>query len=87
MSTDDWRHQAACRGLDGEIFFPTGTSAPALADIEYAKSICRQCPVIAICGLTAVHNGWEHGVFGGMDEKERHNLKRRLARQQKEASA
>lgn len=80
MSTDDWRHQAACRGLDGELFFPRGDTGPWLIQIAEAKAVCRRCPVVDSCLQWAISNGVDAGVFGGMDEKERHNLKRRLSR-------
>ena len=42
----DWRHRAACRDVDPELFFPIGNTGPALMQIEEAKQVCRRCPVI-----------------------------------------
>ena len=38
----DWRHEAACREVDPELFFPIGNSGPALLQIEEAKQVCRR---------------------------------------------
>lgn len=37
----DWRHHAVCREEDPELFFPIGSTGPALIQIEEAKSVCR----------------------------------------------
>ncbi len=37
----DWRHRAACRDVDPELFFPIGNTGPALMQIEEAKQVCR----------------------------------------------
>ncbi|MFY1686449.1 WhiB family transcriptional regulator [Plantactinospora sp. WMMB782] len=73
----DWRARAACRDVDGELFFPVGTSGPALLQIEQAKAVCRRCPVIVECLDYALTSGEDHGVFGGMSEEERRAVKRR----------
>ena len=41
----DWRHDAICRDEDPELFFPIGTSGPALLQVEQAKAVCRRCRV------------------------------------------
>lgn len=76
----DWRHVSACRpsrGVDPELFFPIGTSGPALLQLEQAKAICRSCPVVAECLQFAMESGQDAGVFGGLSEEERRALKRR----------
>lgn len=78
--TRDWRHQAACRDHDPEIWFPVGTSGPALAQTGEAKAVCRRCPVVAECLAWAVSSGQDFGVWGGMSEGERREMSRRNAR-------
>ena len=41
----DWRHQAACRDEDPELFFPVGNTGPAITQIEEAKKVCMRCTV------------------------------------------
>jgi WhiB family redox-sensing transcriptional regulator len=76
----DWRHRAACRDEDPELFFPIGNSGPALLQIEDAKDVCRRCDVIDQCLQWALESGQDVGVWGGMSEDERRALKRRTAR-------
>ncbi|MFF3015613.1 WhiB family transcriptional regulator [Streptomyces sp. NPDC057939] len=77
----DWRHQAACRQADPDLFFPIGSSGPALLQIEEAKAICRNCPVLDECLQWALEGGQDMGVCGGLTEDERRALKRRTARE------
>jgi WhiB family redox-sensing transcriptional regulator len=76
----DWRHRAACRDEDPDLFFPIGNTGPALLQIEEAKAVCRRCPEMEACLQWALESGQEAGVWGGMSEHERAALKRRAAR-------
>lgn len=77
----DWRHHALCRDEDPELFFPIGSTGPALLQIEEAKQVCGRCPVTEPCLQWALETGQDAGVWGGMSEDERRALKRRGARQ------
>jgi WhiB family redox-sensing transcriptional regulator len=70
----DWRHKAECRKEDPELFFPVGTSGPALAQIVKAKAVCRRCPVSQECLAWALASG-QDGIWGGTTEDERRELR------------
>ena len=76
----DWRHRAECLTEDPELFFPVGTTGPALAQVEEAKKVCRRCEVREECLRWALEAGQDHGVWGGMSEDERRAMKRRATR-------
>jgi WhiB family redox-sensing transcriptional regulator len=76
----DWRRRAACRGEDPELFFPVGSTGPAaLAQSTEAKKICARCPVRRACLVFAMATGQEYGIWGGLTESERSQLRRRVA--------
>ena len=83
----DWRHHAACREVDPELFFPIGNTGPALLQSDEAKQVCRRCPVMEPCLEWAVESGQDAGVWGGMSEDERRAYKRRVARVRAHARA
>lgn len=70
--SENWRKQAACRGLDTDIFFPPGE-----ADAGPAKAVCAQCPVRDACLEWALVTRQEEGIWGGMTDSERRRLRRR----------
>jgi WhiB family transcriptional regulator, redox-sensing transcriptional regulator len=76
----DWRHRAACRDEDPELFFPIGTGGPALHQIDDAKAVCRTCTVIDDCLEWSIETGQEAGVWGGLSEDERRAVLRRGVR-------
>ena len=70
-SRPDWRLRAACLDSDPELFFPEGTSGPALEEAARAKLVCAGCPVRARCLDWALANGAAFGIWGGRTEQER----------------
>lgn len=77
---EDWRHRSACRdAADPELFFPAGTVGPALRQIVQAKTVCQGCVVRPECLEWALETGQDAGVWGGLTEEERRDLKRRRA--------
>ena len=73
----DWRHHAACRDADPELFFPIGNTGPAVTQIDDAKEVCQRCKVMEPCLQWALASGQDAGVWGGLSEDERRALKRR----------
>lgn len=49
-----------CRSYDPEVFF-----AESPADVEYAKSLCRTCPLVEACLAGAKERREPWGVWGG----------------------
>ena len=64
-----WRDRAACAGTDPDLFFPEPDE-----DAAAAKVICAGCPVTAECLAWALAAPVQFGVFGGLDEQERHAI-------------
>lgn len=87
MNTNDWRHYAACLDHDPELFFPVGDSDLARLQAEDAKRICRTCPVMEQCAQWAIENRMETGVWGGFDETQLGNIRRRRSPASRRAPA
>jgi len=66
-----WRDRAACAGTDPDLFFPEPDEGE---DAAAAKVICAGCPVRAECLAWALAAPAQFGVFGGLDERERHGI-------------
>lgn len=70
----DWHADANCRGLDPELFFPAQGEAT-----RHIKAVCRECDVQVECATFALNTGQHHGIWGGLSEKERRQIRRRRA--------
>lgn len=79
-ATDDWRHDAACRGSDPEMFFPHNGYSETHPDVLAAKATCRACPVKTACLQWALDVRDDHAVLGGLTAHERRSLVRRIRR-------
>lgn len=73
----DWQHRAECKEEDPELFFPVGKGRSAMIQADEAKVICYRCPVSRRCLAWALETGQDAGVWGGMSEDERRDLRRR----------
>lgn len=62
-----WAENAACLGLDTNLFFPTGTGESAAAAKREAMAICSSCPVRQRCREAANANYEQNGIWGGVD--------------------
>jgi len=71
-----WIERARCIGEDPDLFFPVGSSAPAIEQTVRAKAVCGQCPVIEACLAWALDTCQDAGVWGGLDEEERRVIRR-----------
>ena len=86
IERQDWRDIAACRDTSPDLFFPVGTTGPALDQIAEAKAVCRICPVEAACLEYALVTNQDTGVWGGTSEEERKKLRRAWLAQRRKAS-
>ncbi|MFJ4634067.1 WhiB family transcriptional regulator [Streptomyces sp. NPDC088847] len=67
-----WGDKGACRlVVDPDSLFAEGSAQ------HHAKTICYECPVMNECLTYALDNRIEHGVWGGMTDRERRALLRR----------
>ena len=77
LASDEWRRTAACRDTDPDLFFPVGTTGPAIEQIESAKAVCRACDAQDLCLEYALATNQDSGIWGGTSEDERRHLRKR----------
>jgi WhiB family transcriptional regulator, redox-sensing transcriptional regulator len=68
----NWRAFAKCATSDPDLFFAVGAE-----EHRAAKEICLQCPVRRECLAYAMDVPIDHGIWGGMTERERRRYRRR----------
>ena len=86
IDPDQWRDVASCRDTDPDLFFPVGTTGPAIEQIENAKAVCRSCVSQSACLEFALVTNQDSGIWGGTSEEERRKLRRQyVARQRRTA--
>ncbi|CAN5667993.1 hypothetical protein BH24ACT5_BH24ACT5_30620 [soil metagenome] len=70
VEREPWTTDAACRGLDPDLFFPQRGAPP-----DQAKAVCAGCPVRAECLDYALTHHELFGVWGGTTGKQRRRLR------------
>jgi len=85
--TPDWRVAAACRDTDPDLFFPVGTTGPAIEQIASAKQVCNACEAKDVCLEFALTTNQDSGVWGGTSEDERRKLRRKWLKAKKSGRA
>lgn len=81
----NWRADAACSGVDSDIFFPTIVDDPK--SVAQAKEICAECPAKDACLQYALATNQTAGVWGGLDAGDRRRMRRRIRdRERRQAS-
>lgn len=73
----EWQLDASCQGLNSSVFFhPDGERGSARARrAGKAKAVCQRCPVIEQCRRHALATREPYGVWGGLTEEERRDLR------------
>jgi WhiB family transcriptional regulator, redox-sensing transcriptional regulator len=70
----DWRLDALCGQVGGELFFVTKGG-----DTNPAKRVCSMCPVRAEClADSLLDDVADDGVYGGVSQQARRRLRRRV---------
>ena len=68
-----WQERALCAQTDPEAFFPEKGGST-----REAKKVCTQCEVRGECLDYALAHDERFGIWGGLSERERRKLKRRV---------
>lgn len=76
LASDEWRRVSACRDTDPDLFFPVGTTGPAIEQIDNAKAVCRSCDAQSECLEYALATNQDSGIWGGTSEEERRKLRK-----------
>ena len=75
-----WADDAACKGVDPDLFFPEQTGPGG--DGAKAKAICATCSQVGPCLEYALVNRERYGVWGGTTERERRAIRKTWIRKQ-----
>jgi WhiB family redox-sensing transcriptional regulator len=68
-----WQDEALCAQTDPEAFFPEKGGST-----REAKRVCGTCDVRSECLEYALENDERFGIWGGLSERERRKLKKRV---------
>lgn len=70
----EWTTDAACAQVDPDAWFPEKGGST-----REVKKVCASCPVRTECLDFALDHDERHGVWGGVSERQRRQLKKARA--------
>lgn len=68
-SAERWRESALCAQVGPDLFFPGKGES-----VREARRVCSSCGVRAECLAYALDHDEQHGVWGGMSERQRRRM-------------
>jgi WhiB family redox-sensing transcriptional regulator len=74
-----WQQEAACDGMDSQVFFPDVYGPAAKADApawRRGKAVCARCGVRDECLAMAFREDIKDGLWGGLTPAERSKIRR-----------
>lgn len=75
IEPEPWMTNGLCAQTDPEAFYPEKGGST-----REAKSVCAGCPVAAECLDYALAHQERYGIWGGLSERERRRLNKRIQR-------
>jgi WhiB family transcriptional regulator, redox-sensing transcriptional regulator len=73
-----WTRRAICSQVGGDAFYPE-PGGSGRGDVERAKKVCRECPVLDPCLEYALEHEPKFGVWGATTPEERQQIRRARA--------
>ena len=69
----EWMGHGLCQQVDPDLWFPDTDPW----QVQKAKAVCLDCPVMAECADYAITRYVPHGIWGGMTAEDRVKYRRR----------
>jgi len=66
----------ACQESDPDAWFPEGANGGVRSA---AAKLCSHCPVQMLCLEFALINNEQHGIWGGVNTRERNRMRKKLS--------
>lgn len=79
IPVSDWRYDAACAGMNTELFYPESSKESA-ENMKILGPMCKKCPVRQQCLDHALWYPERFGIWAGMLSGERKLLRDKIVR-------
>lgn len=83
VARDNWWEQAACRGVNPDVFFPEESGVTTDRIYDQGRQFCNDCPVARNCleeAMSYEAEEWRRfGLWGGLSPRQREALSQKRA--------